>query len=57
MGMHVCLRVCVCVCTTGAAGTYGDQNTVSDPLELEVKMVVSYFCGCWEQILALCNSN
>lgn len=28
--------------------TCRDQKGVSNPQELELQVVVSYFCGCWE---------
>ena len=38
--LFICVCVCVCECMPHICGVWGGQKRVSDPLELELKVVV-----------------
>jgi hypothetical protein len=61
----ICVCVCVCVCVCGMYHVYvwclrgSEEGIRSDPLELELQMVVSYPCTSWnvKPFLILCKSS
>lgn len=38
-------------------GTLRGQNKVSDPLDLELQVIMSYYVGTGNQTLVLCKSS
>lgn len=48
----MCPCECIYMCMW-CAGTHEDQERVSDPLDLELQMAVSCWCGCWDLNLVL----
>lgn len=50
-----CLHVCLC--SRCVPGTCRDQKSVSDPLELELRMVVSHHVDVGTQTWNLCKSK
>ena len=57
--MYNCLPA-VCICTMYIK-TLGGQNWVSDPLELELQMIVSHYgllgTECWSSVTAISTLN
>lgn len=55
----LCMRVlsAFCMCITDVLGIHGDHKKASDPLELELRMVVNYHVDVGDQICVLCKSN
>lgn len=49
-----CTRVYACVCTMWGCPCRS-QKTVLDPVELELRVLVNPWYGCWEQLF--CNSG
>ena len=45
-----------CMCTMCVPGALGGWKKASDPLELELQVIVSCYGGEWNQTQALCKS-